>query len=94
VFPKTPLRLVHGVWLGEGIKVVIPPKFGPMKVPEVDTPVAVNPDTGPSSAWVTAAVKVVIPAVSTNTSSPFRYDWFPVKPLSKKPSLIVGSAPM
>jgi len=69
------------------------PKFGPMKVPEVDTPVAVNPDTGPSSAWATVAVNVVIPAVSTKISKPFKYDWLPVNPLSKNPSLMVGSLP-
>src|ERR1035437_2161358 len=70
------------------------PTLGPTKMPVEDTAVAVRPFISPSSLWATAAVNEAIPADSTNTSRPFKYDWLPVKPDRKKPSLIVGSIPM
>src|ERR1035437_3538267 len=69
------------------------PTLGPEKIPVEETAEADRLLTGPSSGWLMAHVNDPRDTDSTNTSRPFKYDWLPVKPDRKKPSLIVGSVP-
>ena len=76
------------------VLVAMLPRFGPANKPVVETAVAVRLNNGPSSGWFTKAVNVVMVALSTITSIPFKYDCPPKNPPRIKPSLTVGSGPM
>jgi len=69
------------------------PTFGPANNPVVDTALAVRLPTVTPGPFMTIAENCVMLANSTNTVCPFSTDKMPVKPESKKPSLIVGSGP-